>query len=246
MANMNEDPKWAEKLAGKLRVLVVGDSWASAVVAGGGEDWATLLGIPEELQQAVPGSTAAQWAADFEGRLTRAAQTPADAVVVSLVGNDFISAMGDNSVSEDELLRMCQALETVVEKVRKRQTLVLLYADPYCDKDPRVREACVALNAAILSVCRRTPGVMLLDTGNVLRPEHFDGVDIHPNAQGQKAIAGQVAALLQDMARWEGSDRIDPSDRCDGNMGAVVVCECGLPNMERCATVCQCGRTRKP
>jgi phospholipid transport system substrate-binding protein len=44
--------------------------------------------------QAVSGSTAAQWAADFEGRLTRALATHCDACAVFLGGNDAFAAIG--------------------------------------------------------------------------------------------------------------------------------------------------------
>ena len=74
-----------------MSLLVIGDSWASAHEAdtdNPNAGWPEILGIPSERRQAVAGSTAAQWAADFDGRLSRAIQTPSQAVFVSIGGND--------------------------------------------------------------------------------------------------------------------------------------------------------------
>ena len=37
---------------------------------------------------------------------------------------------------------------------------------------------------------------MPLDLGTVLRPEHFDGVDIHPNEAGYQAMAAAVMDVI--------------------------------------------------
>ena len=176
--------------------LVVGDSWSSAVVAGEGDrmGWPLMLGISDDMRQAVAGSTAAQWAADFDGRLTRAAQTPADVVIVSILGNDAFAALADGTVTPDEVSAGVSALRRMVETVRKSRTIVLLYADPFGGRDIRSAIACPLLNAAI---CGAVPdGVETFDTRTVLRPDHFDGTDIHPNRAGHEAIAVGLAAML--------------------------------------------------
>jgi len=176
--------------------LVVGDSWSSAVVAGEGDHagWPLNLGIAGEMRQAVAGSTAAQWAADFDGRLTRAAQTQAETVILSLLGNDAFAALADGTVTPDEVIAGVTALRYVVETVRKGRTIVLLYADPFCGRDPRSAIACPLLNSAI---CGALPaGVETFDTRSVLRPEHFDGRDIHPNRAGHEAIAAGLRDML--------------------------------------------------
>jgi lysophospholipase L1-like esterase len=176
--------------------LVVGDSWSSAVVAGAGDrmGWPLMLGIADDMRQAVAGSTAAQWAADFDGRLTRAAQTSADVVILSLLGNDAFAALADGTVTPDEVSAGVSALRRMVETVRKARTIVLLYADPFGGKDVRSAIACPLLNAAI---CGALPkGVETFDSRTVLRPEHFDGRDIHPNRAGHEAIAEGLRDML--------------------------------------------------
>lgn len=176
--------------------LVVGDSWSSAVVAGEGDraGWPLNLGIADEMRQAVAGSTAAQGAANFDGRLTRAAQTPANMVILSLLGNDAFAALSDGTVTPEEVSAGVAALRRVVETVRKARTIVLLYTDPFCGRDLRAAIACPLLNAAI---CGALPvGVETFATRRVLLPEHFDGHDIHPNRAGHEAIAAGLRDLL--------------------------------------------------
>jgi len=176
--------------------MVVGDSWSSAVVAGEGDrgGWPLMLGIPDEMRQAIAGSTAAQWAADFDGRLTRAEQTKAETVVLSLLGNDAFSALADGTVTPEEVSAGVAALRRVVGTVHKARTIVLLYADPFCGRYLRTAIACPLLNAAI---CGALPeGVETFDTRTVLRAEHFDGRDIHPNRAGHEAIAAGLREML--------------------------------------------------
>lgn len=180
----------------KFSCLIIGDSWSSAVVAGEGDrmGWPLALGIPDDMRQAVAGSTAAQWAEDFDGRLTRAAQTRADVVILSLIGNDAFAALADGIVTPEEVSAGLSALRRVVETVRKGRTIVILYADPFCGRDPRLAIACQLLNAAI---CGLLPdGVETFDTRTVLRPEHFDGRDIHPNRSGHESIATALREML--------------------------------------------------
>jgi len=181
------------------RVLVIGDSWSSAVVAGEGDSagWPLMLGIPDEMRQAVSGSTAAQWAADFDGRLTKAAHTKADVVILSLLGNDAFAALADGTVTPQEVVSGLVNLRYVIGAVQKARTIVLLYADPFCGRDVRSAIACPLLNAAIratLPIC-----VEAFDTRTVLRPGHFDGVDIHPNRAGHEAIAAALKDAIQDV-----------------------------------------------
>jgi hypothetical protein len=156
--------------------------------------WPLMLGISDDMRQAVAGSTAAQWAADFDGRLTRAAQTPADAVILSLLGNDAFAALADGTVTPEEISAGVSALRRTVETVRKARTIVLLYADPFGGRDIRSAIVCPLLNAAIVSTL--PPGVETFDTRSVLRPEHFDGSDIHPNRAGHEAIATGLREML--------------------------------------------------
>jgi lysophospholipase L1-like esterase len=179
-----------------MSIIVFGDSWSSEVVAGLGDrlGWSYMLGIPDEMRQGVAGSTAAQWAADFEGRLTKVVQTPADVVILSLLGNDAFAALADGVATPQEIVAGVAALRHVIETVRKPRTIVLLYADPFCGSDIRKAIACSLLNVAIGTAV--PDGVEILDLRTVLGPQHFDGVDIHPNKAGHEAIARRIAELI--------------------------------------------------
>ena len=66
-----------------MSILVIGDSWSAAREADTVLDrgWPEIMGIPAELRQGVSGSTAAEWAANTDGMLTRAMQTKADTLI---------------------------------------------------------------------------------------------------------------------------------------------------------------------
>jgi len=153
-----------------------------------------MLGLRSDMRQAVAGSTAAQWAADWGGRLTRAVNTPAKTVIVSLLGNDAFAAMADAMVTPQEVADGAAALRRVVEAVRKERTIVLLYADPFCGRHWDAAVACPLLNLAIRSTLPE--GVETFDTRKILGESHFDGRDIHPNRAGHEAIAEALRAVL--------------------------------------------------
>ena len=52
--------------------------------------------------------------------------------------------------------------------------------------------------ADVINLSGHNP-VMLLDLGTVLRPEHFDGTDIHPNEAGYRAMAAAVMDVIARM-----------------------------------------------
>lgn len=187
-------------------ILVIGDSWASAVVAGdpahGG--WPQILGIPAELRQAVPGSTAAQWANDFEGRLTRSYATPADVAIVALSGNDAINAMADGVLSPKELIDLLTFTCGVLTGARgegepQRPVYMLGYADPFCGRDPRMSIGVTVLNSALeaLFIANDTVPGGFIRTADILGPDCFDGLDIHPNLKGHEAIAQRIAEVIK-------------------------------------------------
>lgn len=92
----------------RKRFMVMGDSWGTGYVEGGPSEggWLDVAGIDPGLRLAVNGSTAQNWASDFGSCFTAAlccaeAET-ADAVIVSLTGNDILQALGDGKVTDDE------------------------------------------------------------------------------------------------------------------------------------------------
>ena len=182
-----------------MEILVIGDSWAAGREAETGLDvgWPALLGIPPGLRQGRSGSTAAQWAADHEGWLSRARATPAAAVVVSLLGNDGRAAAAQGARAVHELEAGLTALRAVVDAVLRPLTIVMLYADPFDGRDPQARVAVPLINDAIRAACEgRT--VAFAHTAHWLGGGHFDGTDIHPTRAGHAAIARGLRALLDD------------------------------------------------
>lgn len=194
----NSSQTAAPVVQGVVMPLVVGDSWSAAREADTGRDagWPDIMGIPAELRQAVAGSTAAQWAADFEGRLSRAVNTSADVLVMSLLGNDAFAAIADGTVTTDEVVTGLQHLRAVVSRLLRQRTIVLLYADPFCGANPQTAMAVPMLNGAIRTALWGLP-VVFADTGAWLKPEHFDARDIHPTRAGYAVIAAELGKMLQ-------------------------------------------------
>lgn len=182
------------------KILVIGDSWSSAYVATptgpiDRDGWPKLLGVPDAMRQGVAGSTAEQWAADFESRLTKAAQTEANVVILSLLGNDAFAALSDGKITGNEIASALLNFNRVVLLAKKARTIVLQYADPFNGANPQHAFICHLMNALIKGEC--PDGVEVFDTRTVLKPEHFDGKDIHPNIDGHKAIAAGLIELLK-------------------------------------------------
>ena len=185
-----------------MNAHVIGDSWASAREADTGLDagWPAMMGIQPELRQGISGSTAAEWHGDKDGRLTRAIQTQADVVIVSLLGNDARAAMADGQVTAEEIAAALLHMRTAVSAVQRKLTIVLLYADPFCGQNPQARIAVPILNGAIRAACFGM-SVVFADTGSWLTSEHFDGRDIHPTQAGHAVIAERMAELIKQHGR---------------------------------------------
>jgi hypothetical protein len=181
----------------RMKTLVIGDSWASAVEADTCRDagWPEIMGIERGLRQGIAGSTAAQWAADARGALARATDTVADTVIVSLLGNDARSAVSDGKVTADEIAAGLRDMRAVVEAVLRPLTIVLLYADPFCGTQAQARVGVPLLNGAIRWACNGLP-VVFADTGAWLTQEHFDRRDIHPTRAGHEVIAAQMLDII--------------------------------------------------
>ena len=174
-----------------MKILSIGDSWLK-VVAGGGTPWPDIIGADN---QGISGSTAAEWAADRDGRLTKAKNTEADVVIISLMGNDARHAVADGVVTTDEIMAALRNMRTVIEAVLRPLTIVLLYADPFCGDDRQARLGVPLLNGAIKFACNMP--VVFLDTSRFLVREHFDGRDIHPNQLGHELIADTAETLIK-------------------------------------------------
>lgn len=179
-------------------ILVVGDSWASAVVSGEGNPndngWPLLLDVPREMRQAVAGSTAVQWSCNFNDRLTAAINTPAETVIISLLGNDARAAMEDGNVTFREVGSSLNHMHRVITALKRKRTILLLYCDPYFGLDPRSRIVVPLINTAIrLSAYADAE---YFDMNRYLDRRHFNGVDFHPNRAGHEIIAREFGSIL--------------------------------------------------
>ena len=99
-------------------ILVIGDSWASALESDTGlqRGWPFFAGVPEYLRQGFSGSTATQWANDTGACLSKAvaASRGVGSVVISLYGNDARHFADDGEITIHEVLDSIQALRKVV------------------------------------------------------------------------------------------------------------------------------------
>jgi len=203
-----------------MRTLVIGDSWASAIEADTRRDagWPEIMDIETGLRQGIAGSTAAQWAADASGVLVRATDTVADAVIVSLLGNDARAAVSDGNVTADEIAAGLRDMRAVVDAVLRPLTIVLLYADPFCGAQAQARVAVPLLNGAIRWACNGL-SVVYADTGAWLTWEHFDGRDIHPTRAGHAVIAARMRELIEANAHPHGTAA--PAGTVQGDVGVL-------------------------
>lgn len=179
-----------------MSLLVIGDSWASAHEADTENQyagWPEILAVDPTRRQAVAGSTAAQWVADFEGRLTWALDTEADAVFISVGGNDVGELRGFADIS-----RAIFNIRKVVGSFAGRLVVVMLYANPF-PGNPDSETAVGMLNDAIRYACRGL-GALFFQSGKVLLPEHFlqrHDRDIHPTRAGWALVAEAVGKMLR-------------------------------------------------
>jgi lysophospholipase L1-like esterase len=184
-----------------MKILVIGDSYSAAREADTGLDrgWPEALGIDVGYRQAVSGSTAQQWAANLGNRLSTAQATQSDIVIMSLLGNDAFAALATGGVDPAKAAAGLAHLEQVFNAVKRKRTIVLLYPDPFSGVNKEFRVGTPILNAAVRYACGPDSGSIgaeFLDLGTVLKPEHFNGTDIHPTIEGHKVLAAALAKLL--------------------------------------------------
>lgn len=184
-------------------IVLFGDSYTAGRIPHSETDGALreALGGRVAEDHAKSGSTAIQWARDVDSRLRYVCASRADIAVGSLLGNDALAAMADGQITLDEALPALAALALVLSRIAAtKPVLLMLYPNPFMgvpETRPEAAHGVQRLNAAINAVTHvaalsaRHP-IITLDLGFVLRPEHFDGVDIHPNAAGYAAMAAAV------------------------------------------------------
>lgn len=189
-----------------MNLLVVGDSHAKGRLPHGTVDSdaiAVRVGTPEKYRLAVSGSTALQWAADEDGRLSAAQglASECDAALVSLLGNDLFQAAADGRVELPEIAAAGAAMYEVIRSVAQccPRVFVLLYGYPYRDRDARKMLALLGLDAAIRSVCEcvratlvTAPRIETLDERALLSRDDWPGDDIHPFESGYLKLADEI------------------------------------------------------
>ena len=196
------------------KIVLVGDSWLAMWDDASRSDEETDGGLLSLMDRsrfdgvclAKSGSTAKQWADDFEGRLTRALATECDAYVVSLLGNDTFAAInpqseGGANVTLAELRTAFESLVKVLTalKATGRRVLVLQYTNPY-PNDKVTEMGCVLLNAALLSATSMADikSTDVIFSSLVLdEPGAMSGIGIHPSPMGYARLAALIGDMLK-------------------------------------------------
>ena len=180
------------------RILVVGDSWGAGHVAEDQTDngWPVMLGVPPELRQAIDGTTAAQWASDTNGMLSRALNTECDCVVVSLGGNDVMYAGG--KVDFAKVREIVRNLNFVLKRFTEKgkRVLVFGYGNPYPD-DPVKSGVVNAINLGIRWAAFGVADVVSL-ASVLTEPSDFANSDFHPSYAGHHKIAEKIAEIVSE------------------------------------------------
>ena len=183
-------------------IVLFGDSYTAGRIPHTQTDGAfgKALYVPAYCDFAKSGSTAQQWAADCNDWLSSVVSSSADIAVGSLGGNDAFAAMSDGIVTDAEKVAALSSLFHVLMRLRRKRVILMLYPDPFCGARPDAAAGHRQLIAAIRAVADLAnsinENITLLDLSHVLRPEHFDGVDIHPNEAGYRAMAEAVMGVI--------------------------------------------------
>jgi len=182
-------------------IVVGGDSWnkgfddLSRTDDGG---WVKQLSPMwyNPINLAVSGSTAKQWADDFEGRLSTIEVMECDAVVMSLGGNDLLHAIADGMLTTSEIVTMLTSINTVLTRIKcfKKRLIVILYANPKADRQD------MAIGVKLLNAMIRQMApadTEFIDCSTFLTSEDFYLLGgIHPNTKGYAKIAAEVERIL--------------------------------------------------
>jgi hypothetical protein len=146
-------------------IVVIGDSYSAAREGDTGLDrgWPALLGIPPANRQAISGSTAAQWAVDQNGILTKAKNTAAGTLIVSMLGNDAFAIEGEISNRLQAGIDAYAAYNdftAVLKAMARQRNYILLYPDPFSGQRPDFNQGLPFLDGVIDSpLPRQKPNV---------------------------------------------------------------------------------------
>ena len=186
-------------------IVLFGDSYTAGRLPHTQTDGAfrEALGLPLFADYARSGSTAQQWAADKDDTLSALISSGADIVVGSIGGNDAFAAAADGVVTDLEKVVALASIFHVLMRLRRRRVILMLYPDPFQGTRPDAaaghRQLVDAISAVAEYANSINGNITLLDLSTVLGPEHFDGLDIHPNATGYAAMAAAVREVVERM-----------------------------------------------
>ena len=180
-------------ITAKAETIVVGDSFALG--------WPRFTNIPQHSRMGVGGSTAAQWARDQDGWLSRALKTDADTAVVSLMANDALLALqGDSVVSADEAMIAGQSLRKVVRALQHsgKTVYIILYPVPMDSLWRYPRWLPHYVNRQIENATGDLDVQYIDLTGILIDESHFvSRTDFHPSHRGYRLIAEHVEEILR-------------------------------------------------
>lgn len=171
-------------------VLALGDSVTHGTGAGPGEDYPTHLAALSDWQvinAGVPGDTAQAARQRLPGLLH--AHQPA-LVIVELGGNDLLRKRPEDAIRED--------LRKLLEAVRMQGATPVLVAAPAVSM---LRAGMGALRDASLYRELAQDTDVLLVAGalsDILSKEALRADPIHPNAEGYRRLASDIAAALSE------------------------------------------------
>ena len=176
-----------------MKTLIIGDSWGAGHNADNGLDdgWRGF----DCRNLAVDGSTAQGWASNVAWLESAVeAAKDADAVIVSLLGNDAFAAFADGRIDPSEIQEGHKNLRAVVEKFTGKRIIVMLYAIPRIPDFRAVIGLCL-LNGAIRSACTGLT-VEFADTQKWLTPDQVVGMPPHPTTEGWRVIRENMEQLI--------------------------------------------------
>ncbi len=209
-------------------IVLFGDSYTAGRLPHSQTDGALsdALNIESDYCLAKSGSTAQEWAINKDELLHKVLKSDANIAVGSLGGNDLFVALSDGVVTFFERIAMMGSLYAVLKKISdsKDVVILMLYPDPFNGTKPEAIDARKQLTDALTLVVNAVNiekgNVQLLDLSLILNSDHFDNIDIHPNAEGYKVMAKAILDMVSKI-QIEGGNKMRKMIKV---VGFVVMC----------------------
>ena len=179
--------------------IFIGDSWGAGRNSSNGIDdgWKSIVNEEDHIL-GVYGSTASQWASDYNGWLTKAKEKSknADIVIVSLMGNDAFNLFYSRKYISDDIHKICNDFRFVIENFKEKRIIVLLYEIPK-SINWRLSLVCMLLNSFIKTSLFGL-NVEYADMSKWLQPEHLGGeMPLHPFESGWEIACQKMSELIE-------------------------------------------------